>query len=64
MNVGVYKIGIKTRSSGFKEERKREEETRRKGFFIGESWVKAENVNDYWSVDLLAFIGIAIFFDT
>ena len=64
MNVGVYKIGIKTRSSGFKEERKREEETGRKGFFIGESWIKAENVNDYWSVDLLAFIGIAIFFDT
>ena len=63
MNVGDYKIGIKSRSSEFKEEWKSEEEAAGEGFFIGEPRFRAENVNDHWSVDFLAFIGIAIFFD-
>jgi len=40
-----------------------EEAAAGEGFFIGEPRFRAENVNYHRDFDLLAFIGIAIFFD-
>ena len=64
MNVGDYKIGIKSRSSEFKEEWKSEEEATGEGFFIGEPRFRAENVNYHRDFDVLTIIGITVFFDT